>query len=169
VTTYDTCEECGFVYDAERHQPLDELLRAVGPRYRAILGADADALRDRPAPETWSALEYACHVRDVLLVQRDRIYVTLVEDTPSFAPMYREERVAFARYNEQHPALVAEQLDVACGLIADAFSVLGDEQLARGCKYNYPVPAVRSLRWLGLHTLHECEHHAGDAARSLRW
>jgi S-DNA-T family DNA segregation ATPase FtsK/SpoIIIE len=103
----------------------------------------------------------------VLLVQRDRIYVALVEDTPSFPPMYREERVGLARYNEQDPATVADEVDVASGLIAGAFSVLDDEQLARACRYVYPVPAVRSLRWLGLHTLHESQHHAQDARRSL--
>ena len=163
----DKCDECGFVYDEEAREPLDARFRAVAPRYRAILEEDVTALRRRPAPEVWSALEYACHVRDVLLVQRDRIYVALVEDTPSFPPMYREERVTFARYNEQDPAQVAEQIGMASELMAGAFSVLDDEQLARGCRYVYPVPAVRSLRWLGLHTLHECEHHARDARRSL--
>src|SRR6185436_16107921 len=110
-----------FVYDEERVGRIDASLREVGPVYRSILEADDAALRRRPAPEVWSALEYACHVRDVLLVQRDRIYVSLVEDTPSFPPMYREERVGFARYNEQAPATVADQVDVASDLIAAAF------------------------------------------------
>jgi S-DNA-T family DNA segregation ATPase FtsK/SpoIIIE len=162
-----TCEECGFVYDEERLRPLDQLLRAAGPRYRTILNADAGALRRRPAPETWSALEYACHVRDVLLMQRDRLYVALVEDTPSFKPMYREERVVLARYNEQDPAEVVEQIDVASELVAGAFSALDDAQLARRCQYGYPTPEVHTLRWVGVHTLHECEHHALDVARCL--
>jgi hypothetical protein len=43
-------------------------------------------LRTRPEEGVWSALEYACHVRDVFLVQRDRLYTALVEDTPTFTP-----------------------------------------------------------------------------------
>ena len=51
----------------------------------------------RPSPEQRSPIEYACHVRDVALMQRNRVYVALVEDEPSFKPMYRDERVAFDR------------------------------------------------------------------------
>jgi hypothetical protein len=44
----------------------------------------------RPEPEVWSALEYACHVRDMLLVQRDRAVLVQVEDRQSVACMHRD-------------------------------------------------------------------------------
>jgi hypothetical protein len=163
----DSCDECGFVYDEERLQPLGPLLRAVGPPFRAVLGEDDGALRRRPSPDVWSALEYACHFRDVLLLQHDRIYVALVQDLPTFTPMYRDERAVLARYNDQDAARVAEQIDVAAGILADSYAVLDDEQLARRCHYGFPDPEVRSVRWIGVHTLHEAQHHTMDAHRSL--
>jgi S-DNA-T family DNA segregation ATPase FtsK/SpoIIIE len=93
-------------------------------------------LRTRPAEGVWSALEYACHVRDVFLVQRDRLYTALVEDTPTFTPMYRDQRVTLARYNAQDPEEVAEQLATAARLIAQAFAVLDSAQLMRSTKAN---------------------------------
>jgi S-DNA-T family DNA segregation ATPase FtsK/SpoIIIE len=164
----DSCDECGFRYDEERLQPLDALLRDVGPPFRTVLTeGDDDALRRRPAQDVWSALEYACHFRDVLLLQRDRIYVALVQDRPGFTPMYRDERVALARYNDQDPAKVADQIDVAADLLAGTYAVLDDDQLARQCHYGFPDPEVRTIRWIGVHTLHEGQHHAMDARRSL--
>ena len=121
-------------------------------------------LRTRPAEGVWSALEYACHVRDVFLVQRDRLYTTLVEDKPVVAPMYREQRVTLARYNAQDPTEVAAQLATAARLIAQAFDALDSVQLQRLCIYNFPAPAERPLLWVGQHAVHEGEHHLRDVA-----
>jgi hypothetical protein len=68
-------------------------------------------------------------MRDVFLVQRDRLYTTLVEDTPMFAPMSRDQRVTLARYNTQDPEEVVEQLATAARLIAQAFDALDSVQL----------------------------------------
>ena len=71
-------------------------------------------MRRRPRPEVWSALEYGCHVRDVLLVQRYRVPLVRREDDPAPPPMGRDERVLHDGYAEQRPAEVARQLvDVA--------------------------------------------------------
>ena len=43
-------------------------------------------------------LEYGAHVRDVLLVLRDRFVVGVVADNPGFTPMYRDERVDLGMY-----------------------------------------------------------------------
>jgi len=164
----DACETCPFVYADVAAQALPERLAAFGPRYRTrLLPPDPpvgwhDVLRLRPAPEVWSALEYACHVRDVFLVQRDRLYTALVEDTPTFTPMHRDARVTLARYNAQDPAEVAEQLATAARLVAQAFEALDARQLARLCIYRFPAPAEHSLLWVGQHTVHEGEHHLRD-------
>ncbi|MHB8619922.1 MAG: DinB family protein [Chloroflexota bacterium] len=148
-------------------------LRGLGESYRAHListmrdvGGEA-ILRTRPRPEAWSALEYTCHARDVLLVQRERLYVALVEDGPSFAPMYREQRARLARYNEQDVERAATEIGVAAEMIAGAFTALDDEQWQRRLVYNFPSPAERTVAWLARHTLHEAEHHLGDVARVL--
>ena len=100
-----TCPDCGFDWGDLPTAAYASHLADLAARYRVILTATPEPeLRRRPAPEVWSALEYACHVRDVLLAQRERIYLALVEDRPSFARMNREERVTLARYAEESPA-----------------------------------------------------------------
>jgi S-DNA-T family DNA segregation ATPase FtsK/SpoIIIE len=106
-------------------------------------------------------------VRDVFLVQRDRLYTTLVEDTPTFAPMYRDQRVTLARYNAQAPEEAVEQLAIAARLIAQAFDALDSAQLQRRCMYNFPAPTERALLWVGQHAIHEGEHHLRDIARGI--
>ena len=112
-------------------------------------------------------LEYACHVRDVLLMQRDRLYVALVEDEPSFKPMYREERVAFDRYSVQSPTAVAGQIVIGADLLAHAFDGLTEDQWARPLIYNFPGPARRDVEWVAHHTVHEMIHHLADIDRIL--
>jgi hypothetical protein len=164
----EACEACGFVYDTVGAGELPARLQAAAANLADLLTAKGGALvRQRPDPSTWSALEYACHLRDVLLVQRERLYLTLVEDTPSLVPMYREHRVELARYGDQDPDRVARQLLVAAELLADAVAVLDPDQLARRCIYNYPEPAERPLLWLARHSLHEAEHHLGDARSAV--
>jgi hypothetical protein len=156
------CDECGFAYDLATLRPIDALLRAGAEPYVARLKADPATLRRRPTPDTWSALEYVAHLRDMMLVQREKVLRALVEDVPTFVPMHRDERVELEHQNEQDPARVAEALIVATGLLADLFALLDDNQLERTGIYNYPTPEERSIRWIGVHTLHECRHHLGD-------
>ncbi|HEY6624217.1 MAG TPA: DinB family protein [Acidimicrobiales bacterium] len=160
----DQCGECGYVYGSVASGDIPDTLRAIGDRYRdAILDPALEGLvRIRPAPDVWSALEYACHVRDVLLIQRDRAILALVEDTPSYAPMHRDERVLLAGYEKEQVAEVASELVMAANLMAKLFEGLSPEQLTRPCIYNYPEPTERDLSWLGQHTVHEATHHFDD-------
>ena len=119
-------------------------------------------LRTRPSPERWSALEYSCHVRDVLIVQRDRLALALIEDAPTFVPMGRDERVLRDRYNEQRPAVVVDQLEAAADALAADFAELRPDQWERTGIYNWPEESSRSMVWLGQHTIHEERHHLRD-------
>lgn len=162
------CEECGFDYGALATDQVAAALGAVGARYRSELASVSEATaRRRPAPSVWSALEYTCHVRDVLLVQRDRALVALVEERPSFPRMHREERVRLARYDAQPMGDVVDQLCVAATLAAWVFEGLSADQWGRGLVYNWPAPADHDVAWLARHTLHECEHHLGDVRSVL--
>jgi hypothetical protein len=111
--------------------------------------------------------EYAGHLRDVVLVQRDRVLLALVVEEPSFVPMYRDERVGLARYNDDDPAQVASELGMAAGLFARLLDRLHEAQLARSCIYNYPTRARVDLEWVARHTLHEAIHRLADVRRVL--
>ena len=98
-----------------------------------VARAASPAVRTRPEPSVWSALEYACHVRDALLVQRERVLLAQVEERPSFAPMYHDERVSFAGYRDEQPEDVADHLAVAAALVGRVLDGLTAPQRARVC------------------------------------
>jgi len=125
-------------------------------------------LRAHPIEGTWSALEYACHTRDVFDVQRERLGYALVED--SYAPprMRRDERVSEMRYNEQPPTDVADDLAANSTALASFVENVSGADLARTMRYNYPELAERTLEWVVKHTVHEGEHHLLDIGRVLR-
>jgi hypothetical protein len=159
-----TCLECGFDYESLGSGEVPTALTRTAERFQAVLSRrqNVDVLRRRTRPDVWSALEYACHSRDVMLVQRERLYLTLVEDTPSFARMYRDERALLARYNAQDPTVVSVQLGVAAQLVAQAFADLNETDWRRRLVYNFPEPRERDVVWLAAHTVHEVRHHLGD-------
>ncbi|HET6919421.1 MAG TPA: DinB family protein [Jiangellaceae bacterium] len=132
-----------------------------------LVGDDTSDVRARRQAQTWSPLEYACHVRDVLLVQRERVLTARRQDRPSLDSMGRDERVEHDGYAEQDPEDVARQLMDAAHLFANVLSRLGPEDWERTVIYNYPTRSERSLRWVAVHTLHEVRHHLLDVRRQL--
>jgi S-DNA-T family DNA segregation ATPase FtsK/SpoIIIE len=160
------CDECGFDYHTVPAEQIGSALRSDAQTLvDALSGGD---VRSRPAPEVWSPLEYACHVRDVMQIQVGRVARGLAEDTPSVRPMQRDERPARLHYNEQDPVVVREQVLDAAGALADVFDGLSEDQLARTVTYNWPAEMIRPLRWVGRHTVHELVHHRQDIERGLR-
>jgi hypothetical protein len=168
MATMDSCTQCDFRYDELRVDEVPDTLRLLGSAYRARLvpgvhdEGQERVLRRRPEPLVWSALEYACHFRDVVLAQRERLYLALAEDTPRFASIYRDRRVVFARYSDDRIEDVASEVGMAAGLLARAFARLDDSQWQRQCIYGYPAPMQRSIAWLARHTVHEGRHHLQD-------
>ena len=105
-------------------------------------------------------------MRDVLLVQRERVLLALREDRPDVATMGRDERVEADGYNEQRPVDVARQLEDAALMFTGVLRRLDGQAWERTLMYNYPEPAERSLRWVAVHTLHEVTHHLGDVQQA---
>ncbi len=160
------CDECGFDYDnPDLAAVLDRLAGQAGEYAGLLAGASGVAVR--PESEVWSALEYACHVRDVLEIQTARIAQTLAEDVPTYVPMNRERRLVDERYAEQDPAAVTAALEARAQEFVAAAVALGPAELARTGTYNYPSPAVRPLSWLTRHAAHEVQHHHLDVRRVL--
>nr|WP_081594254.1 DinB family protein [Nocardia brasiliensis] len=158
----DTCAECGFVYDLTRATDVASLATEHAVEYADLLLTDSPKLRQRPAPEVWSPLEYACHMRDVLFVQRERALAARRWDTPEATPMGRDERVEHDGYADQRPSDVGRQLRDAAQLFANVLDRLKDEDWERTLIYSFPQRQERSVRWLALHTLHELRHHLRD-------
>jgi hypothetical protein len=168
MAAMDSCAQCDFHYDKLEVEKVPDALRFLGRAYQTRLVICAEGmgeervLRRRPEPHVWSALEYACHFRDVVLAQRERLYLALVEDIPRFWSIYRDQRVTLACYSDDRVEDVAREVDMAAGLLARAFARLDDGQWRRRCIYGYPAPMERTIAWLARHTVHEGRHHLQD-------
>ncbi|WP_433196585.1 DinB family protein [Nocardia sp. CA-107356] len=161
------CAECGFDYEPALVPEVSALARVHAAEYATLLGGDEQTLRRRTAPQVWSPLEYACHMRDVLLAQRERVLLARRVDAPTLEPMGRDERVAHDGYNDQRPSDVARQLEDAALLFANVLDRLPPADWDRTVIYNFPHREERPLHWLALHTLHELRHHLLDIRRQL--
>src|ERR1700722_11913258 len=93
-------QECCFVYEGLSVDQIPAALRPIGPEVRDVCGGiEPQQAGRRLAPEEWSVLEYACHMSDVLLVQRERDVLAPVAERPVVTPMSRDERVSICRYD----------------------------------------------------------------------
>ena len=164
------CEECGF--DGTDLSPADAVaaLRKFPRRYRVPLtrllpGEDDAVLRRRPEAATWSALEYAAHVRDVFGKYATRIHRTLDEERPEFEGPPPEELVESGRYNDADPAAVAGELEANAELLASVLESVPDDGWERvGIRHGEEHSVLLSAR----RAVHEGNHHLLDMGRSLR-
>lgn len=163
----DRCEQCDFDYDLANAPNSPASITAGAAEFAAIFQNTSGDLRGRREPTVWSPLEYGCHLRDVLLVQRERVLAAQRRDRPSFDPMGRDERVEHDGYADQDPQDVAGQLTMAAQLFGNVLTRLSTEDWDRRVVYNYPEQSERSLRWVAVHTMHEVRHHLLDARRQL--
>jgi hypothetical protein len=162
----DRCPECGFEYNLERFGAAGPSIVEGSTQLGQMIRDPAADVGRRRSPGHWSPLEYGCHVRDILLIQRERVLLARREIRPTLAPMGRDDRVEHDGYSEQLPADVARQLEDSARMFANVLSRLGKDW-DRTLIYNYPAPAERSLRWVAIHTLHEVRHHQLDIERQI--
>lgn len=156
-----------FRYDLDRAATAGTAIsERVGAAGRILSSGDAN-VRSRRLPAQWSPLEYGCHLRDMLLVQRERVLAALRVDRPDCTAMGRDERVVHDGYADQEPADVARQLADAALMFGNLLGRLSADDWNRAVVYHFPQTAERSLRWIAVHTLHEAEHHLRDILRQV--
>jgi hypothetical protein len=158
------CAECGFRYGETPAGDIGPAIVAGTAEFVARLAEGSDVARRRQ-DGVWSPLEYACHLRDMLLVQRERVLEARRAERPLAVPMGRDERVEHEGYAEQDPADVARQLTDAAALLANVLARLPERDWQRVVVYTYPERADRPLTWVADHTLHEVRHHRLDIER----
>jgi hypothetical protein len=165
------CEECGFAYTDVAATDAPAAIRAFARRFRAPLtrflpGEDGDALvRTRPAPDVWSALEYAAHVRDVFGNYDRWIRQTLEEDRPLLEGPGPDELAAAGKYNDDDPVAVADALAANAERLATTFESVPDDGWDRvGIRRD----EERSVLVTARRAVHEGNHHLLDIGRGLR-
>ncbi len=169
--TPDDCDQCGFAYAGLAAVDAPAAIRAFARRYRAPLtrflpGEDGDALvRRRPAPETWSALEYAAHVRDVFANYDRWVRQTLAEHRPVLEGPGPDELAAAGNYNDADPVAVADALAANAERLAATFESVPDDGWDRvGIRRD----EERSVLFTARRAVHEGNHHLLDIGRGMR-
>jgi DinB superfamily len=161
------CTQCGFGYDLTQATTAAATINELVGAAVAVLRDRTVDVRSRRQPALWSPLEYGCHLRDVLLVQRERVLAALRADRPDYPAMGRDERVVHDGYADQEPLDVARQLADAAQMFCHLLGRLSDDDWDRTLLYHFPETSERSLRWVAVHTLHEAQHHLGDITRQI--
>ena len=162
----EPCPHCGFDALAVAPDDLAAALREQAGAWETLLASSDDSgLRARPADGTWTALEYGCHVRDLLSVMTERVARTLVEDVHEYGWWDHEASAVDEHYNEQDPVAVAGDLG------ANAEWMAGTLALVEGAEWDRPGTRRGAdpftVAGLGRFTLHELAHHRGDAEARL--
>lgn len=158
----ERCPECGF--DASVCDPADVagLIRENAADWQALFDAGRIAA-GRPDPQTWSSLEYACHVRDVFARFDQRMGLMLDEDDPLFANWDQDATAIEDRYDEQDPATVLAALTVNAEVIASRLDGIAGEQWHRTGRRsdgsNFTLVSISQ------YLIHDPIHHIWDVTR----
>lgn len=158
------CEECGYDYRTLRSADAPSRLRAEAASFAETLRVEPTSSA-RPADLAWSRVEYAGHVRDMLLVARERVLMARVASGRAVTPMGRDERVRWGEYAGLTSTVAATEVEQSAEWLAHSWELLSEQDWARTVLYNYPEPAERTLAWVAAHIVHELVHHRGDVQR----
>ena len=170
-TTSESCPDCGAdtpsIGDAELARAITTAVADFG---RTLAPADPVRVRARPVDGVWSALEYACHSRDLIGVFEHRVRRTVKTPGQQLGWWDHEASVVDDGYNQQVPVLVAEEMASMARsfalVLADLEAGVWDARAERRPGEHFTV------REMARFVLHELIHHRWDAENSLdpsRW
>ena len=152
------CTQCGFDASAVTPSTVPGSVENMLPRWRAVLRRpDAN---ERPDSSTWSALEYACHVRDVFSLFDRRLNLMLTEDDAKFENWDQDQTAVDSDYANADPAVVSAELTTEGEQVAASFAWVQESQWGRtGLRSNGSEFTVLTL---AQYFLHDVVHHLAD-------
>jgi hypothetical protein len=154
------CPECGFDSSRVELAGLTAMIRANAVAWQGVLGGARESVSARPEPGKWSALEYGCHVRDVLRLYDYRLQLMLTQDNPLYPNWDQDETALAERYSEQDPARVAAELAQAAEMIACRFAAVDGAQWFR--KGRRSDGAEFTIETFARYFIHDPVHHLYD-------
>jgi S-DNA-T family DNA segregation ATPase FtsK/SpoIIIE len=163
---HERCDACGFDGADWDDGELLVALRALGPAWDALLSDAGPELRVRPAPATWSAIEYAAHSRDITALHVYGVEQALTGEEPVLPGIEADVLIesAAATYADADPVTVVSALGNHAGRLADLAAGAGPGSWGRGITIGTSRSDVRQLLE---HALHDARHHLDDVARGL--
>lgn len=156
----DVCDECGFRWDEYDDETAVNAVRLGGAFYRGILdGVDLELANTRPAPDTWSILEYVDHVRSAFAIWRGRTEVCLGRADAS-VPAYRGFDPEPTRFDDVEATIAA--MEAEGSQFFDLYRHLEPAEWERTSTARH---GVVDQHWIVRHQLHEVLHHGHDLGR----
>jgi hypothetical protein len=152
------CRECGLDTASFAVAEIPGMIAANASAWHAILAAPGAT--ERPRPDKWSPLEYACHVRDVFRLYDYRLGLMLTREDPLFPNWDQDETAVADRYAEQDPTEVAGELAEAAAGLSDRFAGVGDGQWQRPGRRG--DGAAFTVETFGRYFIHDPVHHLYD-------
>lgn len=158
------CPDCGFDVASIDVERLGDHIRANAAEWPELLAHPHVTLR--PTGDQWSALEYACHVRDVLRIYEYRLRLMLDTDEPHFENWDQDATAIDDRYEQQDPAIVARELAEAAAVHAATWDTVGRDKWERtGVRSDGVLFTIWSF---GAYFMHDPIHHVDDVRRGNR-
>lgn len=155
------CPDCGFDSSPSDGLDMADRIRRTASTWRPLLGHPAAGVR--PDDATWSALEYACHVRDVFRTFRYRLGLLLDQDDPTF-PNWDQDATAVADdYAAQDPHRVADELEDAGEALAARFATVSAAAWQRPGRRS--DGARFTVATMSRYLIHDPVHHVWDVER----
>jgi hypothetical protein len=152
------CPECGLNTSSFAREEVPAMIMANAAAWPALLAAPGAARR--PRPDKWSALEYGCHVRDVLRLYDYRLGLMLTEDDPLYPNWDQDETALAERYDAQDPRAVAAELTAAAETLAAHFAALAGDQWDRPGRRG--DGASFTVETFARYFIHDPVHHLYD-------
>ena len=166
--SYERCEvvSCGFEWNGVDPSEVGQRIIRGADNFAELISVSVNA-DVRKSPDVWSPMEYAGHVRDVLLNLRDRLVVALNEDNPLCKGLFGTARIEMGLYAGDSIDVVCQELKTVASLFARTWDRIPEGLREKTMVYGYPRLADRSLRWVAAQALHEVEHHLADVRAGL--
>jgi len=153
------CPECGLYTQSFVVAAIPAMLAVNAGQWPALLPGPGDH-RHRPAPAKWSALEYGCHVRDVLRLYETRLTLMLTVAGPHYPNWDQDATAIEDRYADQDPPCVAAEIVSAADFIAARFaSITGDRWQRTGFRSD---GAAFTVETFARYFIHDPVHHLYD-------
>ena len=159
------CHKCGFSYASATVEDAVAIIGSTPDRARSAAHAAADPRR-RPGRQTWSVLEYTCHLRDVYAASTIRLHRVRTEHDPTLEPMLNDLRTRRFRHNELDLEHVLTELGHNVGgFLYEVDRVRPDGWTRTATRLR---GETRTALWFVRHAAHEGVHHVADIERIAR-
>lgn len=164
----ETCDGCGFGWDPVSLTDAVSGINDTVTEFVGVIEQSGEMALVRPEQGRWSIVEYAGHLRDVLISLRERAILASIVEDPTGVPIHRDERVNLGFYSLDSVDDAADELGFAAGLMSKTIATLPEGYGLRTLVYS-PVTNMKvTIGWMAAQAYHECFHHLGDIKENVR-